>query len=39
MGATKTDFDNTIGIHPSYGEELVQLTAIKGVNSGKKGGC
>jgi len=39
MGATKADFNNTIGIHPSYGEELVQLTSIKGVDNAKKGGC
>jgi len=25
MGATKTDFDNTVAIHPTAGEELVTL--------------
>ena len=25
MGATKADFDNTVAIHPTAGEELVTL--------------
>ena len=25
MGATKTDFDNTVAIHPTAAEELVTL--------------
>ena len=28
MGATKADFDNTIGIHPTSAEELVTLRTV-----------
>jgi len=29
MGANKSDFDNTVAIHPSYAEEFVLLRQAK----------
>lgn len=29
LRATKKDFDNTVGIHPSCSEEMVQMTQTK----------
>ena len=39
MGATKEDFDNTVGIHPTYAEELVGLFQVKGEGELKSSGC
>jgi len=40
MGATKADFDRTVGIHPTVAEELIEMNITK--SSGKspfKTGC
>ena len=39
LGATKADLDATIGIHPSSGEEIVQVVITKrsGEDAGKAG--
>ena len=39
LGATKADLDATIGIHPSSGEEIVQVAITKrsGEDAGKAG--
>ena len=39
MGATKSDFDNTVGIHPTVSEEftLLSITRRSGVDASKKG--
>jgi len=39
MGATKIDFDNTIGIHPTCSEEIVTLKVTKeeDINASKAG--
>jgi len=39
MGATKADFDGTVGIHPTISEEFTQLSVTKrsGVDAAKKG--
>merc|ERR1719473_114500 len=40
MGATKADFDNTIGIHPTTAEEFTTLTTTKrSGESAEKTGC
>lgn len=39
LGATHKDFNQTIGIHPTYAEEMVSMTAIKGVDDADKEGC
>ena len=40
MGATKADFDSTIGIHPIVAEEVVGLTVTKSSGAdAKKTGC
>ena len=38
-GATKEDFDNTVGIHPTIGEEVTTLEVTKssGVEATKSG--
>jgi thioredoxin reductase (NADPH) len=38
-GATKEDFDNTVGIHPTVGEEITTLEVTKssGVEATKSG--
>jgi len=30
MGATKEDFDNTVGIHPTCAEEFTTMNAVAG---------
>jgi hypothetical protein len=30
MGATKNDLGLTVGIHPTYAEEIIGLTQVKG---------
>jgi len=39
MGATKSDFDNTVGIHPTVSEEftLLSITKRSGVDASKSG--
>ena len=39
MGATKSDFDNTVGIHPTVSEEftLLSITKRSGIDASKKG--
>jgi hypothetical protein len=39
VGATKEDFDNTVGIHPTVAEEFTTLTITKrsGHDAQKKG--
>jgi pyruvate/2-oxoglutarate dehydrogenase complex dihydrolipoamide dehydrogenase (E3) component len=41
LGATKADFDELVGIHPSCAEEFTSLTAdvMLGEDYLKKGGC
>ena len=41
MGATKADFDQLVGIHPTAAEEFTQITAVQsqGEDIMKKGGC
>ncbi|CAD8047848.1 unnamed protein product [Paramecium primaurelia] len=39
MGVTKEQFDSTIGIHPTCSEDLVQVTAVKGIDDAQKEGC
>lgn len=41
LGATKADFDNLVGIHPTSAEEFTQLTAVQseGQEIMKTGGC
>ena len=40
MGATKQDFDNTVGIHPTTAEEFTGLTTTKrSGESAEKSGC
>jgi len=40
MGATKADFDNTVGIHPTTAEEFTTLTTTKrSGESAEKTGC
>jgi hypothetical protein len=48
LGATKKDFNSTIGIHPTYAEvlcflfipkEMVSMSAIKGETDADKEGC
>ncbi|CAD8144411.1 unnamed protein product [Paramecium octaurelia] len=39
MGVTKEQFDSTVGIHPTCSEELVQVTAVKGIDEAQKEGC
>ncbi|CAD8202060.1 unnamed protein product [Paramecium pentaurelia] len=39
LGATKEQFDSTIGIHPTCSEEILTLTAIKGIDNPQKEGC
>ena len=40
MGATKQDFDNTVGIHPTTAEEFTTLTTTKrSGESAEKTGC
>ena len=39
-GATKDDFDNTVGIHPTIGEEVTTLEITKSSGAdAAKGGC
>lgn len=41
LGASKADFDNLVGIHPTSAEEFTSLTAVqsKGEDVMKVGGC
>lgn len=39
MGATKKDFDNTVGIHPTSAEEFTTIKQIKGEGEVKESGC
>lgn len=40
MGATKKDFESTVGIHPTCSEEVVDLKINKAVDpTAKKTGC
>jgi len=39
MGATKEDFDNTVGIHPTIAEEVLGLTTTKAEGDADKTGC
>lgn len=39
MGATKENFDSTVGIHPTAAEEFTILTAIVGTPEEEKTGC
>lgn len=39
MGATKEDFDLTVGIHPTVAEEFTVLKAIAGSADEAKSGC
>jgi len=39
MGATKKDFENTIGIHPTYSEEIIGLHLVKGKDPLTTSGC
>ena len=40
MGATKQDFDRTVGIHPTCAEEVVDLKVTKAQDANaKKEGC
>lgn len=38
-GATKDDFDRTVGIHPTMAEEFTTLKFIAGSSNEKKEGC
>jgi len=38
MGATKEQFDDTVGIHPTTAEEVVNMKTVKG-ETGEEGGC
>jgi thioredoxin reductase (NADPH) len=39
MGATKKDFDETVGIHPTVSEEftILEITKRSGIDPTKKG--
>ena len=39
IGATKDDFDHTVGIHPTIAEEFTLLKAIAGSKDEAKTGC
>jgi hypothetical protein len=39
MGATKEDLGRTVGIHPTYAEEIIGLTQVKGEGELKTSGC
>lgn len=39
MGATKSDLSLTVGIHPTYAEEVIGLTQVKGEGELKTSGC
>jgi len=40
LGATKKDFDDTVGIHPTCSEEIVTLRVTKRENANaSKTGC
>jgi len=39
MGATKHDFDATVGIHPTTSEEILGLSVTKGEGDGETEGC
>ena len=39
MGATKEDFDDTVGIHPTAAEEFTTMTALAGSPEEQKTGC
>lgn len=39
MGATKEDFDSTVGIHPTCAEEFTTMKAIAGSPEEQKTGC
>lgn len=38
-GLTKDQLDDVVAIHPTIAEEFTLLTAIKGIDDGKKTGC
>lgn len=38
-GATKSDFDHTVGIHPTMAEEFTTMKAIAGSADEEKTGC
>lgn len=39
LGATKNDFDETVGIHPTYAEEFTTMKNVKGEGEAKESGC
>lgn len=39
MGAKKSDFAKTVGIHPTYAEEIIGLHQVKGEGEVEKSGC
>ena len=40
MGATKSDFEKTVGIHPTCAEEIIDLKINKASDpNAKKSGC